>query len=115
VANPGTLTNGPVNAPAAFIFDTPDGHIEAWTWSPKVDPLIGNTEDKVTVRGAEYSALAVAGRRRASSLSPLISSIAPRGWCLSATIPALIESNRPTILLGPIPEARRGPRSRPAG
>ena len=29
------------SAPAAFIFDTLDGHIEAW--NPKVDPLIGNT------------------------------------------------------------------------
>jgi uncharacterized protein (TIGR03118 family) len=62
VANPGTgfvLGNGTVSAPAAFIFDTLDGHIEAW--SPKVDPLIGNTEDKVTVPGAAYTGLAIAG------------------------------------------------------
>ena len=48
VANTGTgfvLSNGTSSAPAAFIFATLDGHIEAW--SPKVDPLIGNTEDKV--------------------------------------------------------------------
>jgi hypothetical protein len=56
VANPGpgfVLASGTVSAPAAFIFDTLDGHIEAW--SPKVDPLIGNTEDKVTVPGAGYT------------------------------------------------------------
>jgi uncharacterized protein (TIGR03118 family) len=62
VANPGTgfvLGSGTASAPAAFIFDTLDGHIEAW--SPKVDPLIGNTEDKVTVPGAAYTGLAIAG------------------------------------------------------
>jgi uncharacterized protein (TIGR03118 family) len=61
VANPGTgfvLSNGTASAPAAFIFATLDGHIEAW--SPKVDPLIGNTEDKVTIPGAGYTGLAVA-------------------------------------------------------
>jgi uncharacterized protein (TIGR03118 family) len=61
VANTGTgfvLSNGTVSAPAAFIFATLDGHIEAW--SPKVDPLIGNTEDKVTVPGAGYTGLAIA-------------------------------------------------------
>jgi uncharacterized protein (TIGR03118 family) len=52
------LSNGTTSAPAAFIFDTLDGHIEAW--SPKVDPLIGNTEDKVTVPGAAYTGLAIA-------------------------------------------------------
>src|SRR5882757_5173819 len=69
VANPGTgfvLANGTVSAPAAFIFDTLDGHIEAW--SPKVDPLIGNTEDKVTVPGAAYTGLAVAGTGRGERL-----------------------------------------------
>ena len=69
VANPGTgfvLTNGTVSAPAAFIFDTLDGHIEAW--SPKVDPLIGNTEDKVTVAGAGYTGLAIAGTGRGERL-----------------------------------------------
>jgi uncharacterized protein (TIGR03118 family) len=61
VANTGTgfvLGNGTVKAPAAFIFATPDGHIEAW--SPKVDPLIGDAEDKVTVPGAGYAGLAIA-------------------------------------------------------
>ena len=54
------------SAPAAFIFDTLDGHIEAW--SPKVDPLIGSTEDKVTVPGAAYTGLAIAGTGRAERL-----------------------------------------------
>jgi hypothetical protein len=58
--------NGTVSAPAAFIFDTLDGHIEAW--SPKVDPLIGNTEDKVTVPGAAYTGLAIAGTGRGERL-----------------------------------------------
>jgi uncharacterized protein (TIGR03118 family) len=61
VANTGTgfvLRNGTTSAPAAFIFATLDGHIEAW--SPKVDPLIGTTENKVTVPGAGYTGLAVA-------------------------------------------------------
>ena len=52
VNNTGTgfvLSNGTVSAPAAFIFATLDGHIEAW--SPMVDPLIGTTEDKATVLG----------------------------------------------------------------
>ena len=60
VANTGTgfvLSNGTVKAPAAFIFATLDGHIEAW--SPKVDPLIGDAEDKVTVSGAGYTGLAI--------------------------------------------------------
>ena len=61
MANTGTgfvLSNGTVGAPAAFIFATLDGHIEAW--SPRVDPLIGNAEDKVTVPGAGYTGLAIA-------------------------------------------------------
>jgi uncharacterized protein (TIGR03118 family) len=61
VSNPGTgfvLSNGMASAPAAFIFATLDGHIEAW--SPKVDPLIGNAEDKATVAGAGYTGLAIA-------------------------------------------------------
>jgi uncharacterized protein (TIGR03118 family) len=61
VANTGTgfvLNNGTVSAPAAFIFATLDGHIEAW--NPTVDPHIGNTEDKVTVPGAAYTGLALA-------------------------------------------------------
>jgi uncharacterized protein (TIGR03118 family) len=69
VANTGTgfvLTKGTVSAPAAFIFDTLDGHIEAW--SPKVDPLIGDTEDKVTVAGAGYTGLAIAGTGRGERL-----------------------------------------------
>lgn len=51
------LSNGTVRAPAAFIFATLDGHIEAW--SPQVDPLIGNAEDEVTVPGAGYTGLAI--------------------------------------------------------
>jgi uncharacterized protein (TIGR03118 family) len=62
VANPGqdfTLTNAAgASAPAAFIFATLDGHLEAW--SPKVDPLIGDTQDVATVAGAGYTGLAVA-------------------------------------------------------
>jgi uncharacterized protein (TIGR03118 family) len=61
VANTGAgfvLSNGTVSAPAAFIFATLDGHIEAW--SPMVDPLIGNAEDKVSVPGAGYTGLAIA-------------------------------------------------------
>jgi hypothetical protein len=52
VANTGTgfvLSNGTVSAPAAFIFATLDGHIEAW--NPMVDALIGPTENKATVPG----------------------------------------------------------------
>jgi uncharacterized protein (TIGR03118 family) len=61
VANTGTgfvLSNATTSAPAAFIFATLDGHIEAW--NPMVDALIGNTEDKATVRGASYTGLALA-------------------------------------------------------
>ena len=69
VANTGTgfvLSNGTTSAPAAFIFDTLDGHIEAW--SPKVDPLIGNTENKVSVPGASYTGLALASTRHGDEL-----------------------------------------------
>jgi uncharacterized protein (TIGR03118 family) len=61
VANTGTgfvVSNGTKSAPAAFIFDTLDGHIEAW--NPTVDPLIGNTESKAAVPGASYTGLALA-------------------------------------------------------
>ena len=64
VNNTGTgfvLSNGTSSAPAAFIFATLDGHIEAW--SPKVDPLIGSTEDKATVPGAGYTGLAIASTK----------------------------------------------------
>jgi len=47
VANTGTefvLSNGTVKPPAAFIFATLDGHIEAW--SHKVDRLIGDAEGR---------------------------------------------------------------------
>jgi uncharacterized protein (TIGR03118 family) len=60
VANAGTgfvLSNGTVSAPAAFIFATLDGHIEAW--NPMVDPLIGAAENKATVPGAAYTGLAI--------------------------------------------------------
>ncbi len=61
VANPGsgfTVSRGQASAPAAFIWATLDGHLEAW--SPKVDPLIGDTQDVATVAGAGYTGLAVA-------------------------------------------------------
>ena len=61
VANTGSgfvLSNGTSSAPAAFIFDTLDGHIEAW--NPTIDPHIGNTEDKAAVPGASYTGLALA-------------------------------------------------------
>jgi uncharacterized protein (TIGR03118 family) len=61
VSNTGTgfvLSKGTVSAPAAFIFATLDGHIEAW--NPMVDPLIGNAENKATVAGAAYTGLAIA-------------------------------------------------------
>jgi uncharacterized protein (TIGR03118 family) len=64
VANTGTgfvLSNGTTSAPAAFIFATLDGHIEAW--SPTVDPHLGNTEDKATVPGASYTGLAIANNQ----------------------------------------------------
>jgi len=69
VANTGTafvLSNGTVSAPAAFIFATLDGHIEAW--SPKVDPLLGKTEDKVTVPGGGYTGLAIATTKQGDRL-----------------------------------------------
>jgi uncharacterized protein (TIGR03118 family) len=61
VANPGTgfvVSSGQGSAPAAFIWATLDGHLEAW--SPKVNPLIGNADDVATVTGAGYTGLAVA-------------------------------------------------------
>jgi uncharacterized protein (TIGR03118 family) len=69
VANTGTgfvLSNGTTSAPAAFIFATLDGHIEAW--NPTVDPLIGNTEDKATVPGASYTGLAMASTANGDEL-----------------------------------------------
>ena len=69
VNNTGTgfvLSNGTVSAPAAFIFATLDGHIEAW--NPMVDPLIGNAEDKATVPGAGYTGLAIASTRQGDRL-----------------------------------------------
>jgi uncharacterized protein (TIGR03118 family) len=60
VANTGTgfvLSNGTVSAPAAFIFATLDGHIEAW--NPMVDPLTGAAENKAAVPGAAYTGLAI--------------------------------------------------------
>jgi uncharacterized protein (TIGR03118 family) len=69
VANTGTgfvLSNGTASAPAAFIFATLDGHIEAW--NPMVDPLIGNTEDKITVPGAGYTGLAEASTSQGDRL-----------------------------------------------
>jgi uncharacterized protein (TIGR03118 family) len=69
VANTGTgfvVSNGTTSAPAAFIFDTLDGHIEAW--NPKVDPLIGNTENKASVPGASYTGLALASTSHGDEL-----------------------------------------------
>ena len=69
VANTGTgfvLSNGTTSAPAAFIFDTLDGHIEAW--NPTVDPLIGNTENKASVPGASYTGLALASTSHGDEL-----------------------------------------------
>ena len=69
VANTGTgfvLSNGTVSAPAAFIFATLDGHIEAW--NPMVDALIGPAENKATVPGAGYTGLAIASTRRGDRL-----------------------------------------------
>jgi uncharacterized protein (TIGR03118 family) len=69
VNNTGTgfvLRKGKVSAPAAFIFATLDGHIEAW--SPMVDPLIGKAEDKVTVPGAGYTGLAIASTSQGDEL-----------------------------------------------
>jgi uncharacterized protein (TIGR03118 family) len=69
VANTGTgfvLNNGTTSAPAAFIFATLDGHIEAW--NPTVDPLIGSTESKATVPGASYTGLALASTSNGDEL-----------------------------------------------
>jgi uncharacterized protein (TIGR03118 family) len=69
VANTGTgfvVSNGSKSAPAAFIFDTLDGHIEAW--NPTVDPLIGNTESKAAVPGASYTGLALASSSHGDEL-----------------------------------------------
>ena len=69
VANTGSgfvLSNGTSSAPAAFIFDTLDGHIEAW--NPKIDPLIGATENKATVPGASYTGLALASTTHGDEL-----------------------------------------------
>ena len=69
VANTGTgfvVSNGTKSAPAAFIFDTLDGHIEAW--NPTVDLLIGNTESKATVPGASYTGLAEASTSNGDEL-----------------------------------------------
>jgi uncharacterized protein (TIGR03118 family) len=69
VANTGTgfvVSNGTTSAPAAFIFDTLDGHIEAW--NPTVDPLIGSTENKASVPGASYTGLALASTSHGDEL-----------------------------------------------
>jgi uncharacterized protein (TIGR03118 family) len=69
VSNTGTgfvLSNGTKSAPAAFIFDTLDGHIEAW--NPTIDPLMGSTENKATVPGASYTGLALASTTHGDEL-----------------------------------------------
>jgi uncharacterized protein (TIGR03118 family) len=61
VANTGSgfvISSGGKSAPAAFIFATLDGHIEAW--NPKVDPATGDAQDEATVPGAGYTGLAIA-------------------------------------------------------
>jgi uncharacterized protein (TIGR03118 family) len=52
------VSNGTTSGPAAFMFSTLTGHIEAW--SPVVDPHLGNAETKATVPGAAYTGLALA-------------------------------------------------------
>jgi len=52
------LSNGATSGPAAFIFSTITGHIEAW--SPTVDPHLGDAEVKATEPGAVYTGLAIA-------------------------------------------------------
>ena len=69
MANTGSgfvLSTGTSSAPAAFIFDTLDGHIEAW--NPTIDPLIGSTENKATVPGASYTGLALASTTHGDEL-----------------------------------------------
>lgn len=69
VFNPGSgfvLSNGTSSAPAAFIFSTLDGHVEAW--NPTIDPLMGATEDKATVPGASYTGLALASTTHGDEL-----------------------------------------------
>jgi uncharacterized protein (TIGR03118 family) len=69
VANTGTgfiLRRDKVKAPAAFIFSTLDGHIEAW--SPQTDPGIGNATDVVSDKGAIYSGLAIASTAHGTEL-----------------------------------------------
>ncbi|HEX3960866.1 MAG TPA: TIGR03118 family protein [Trebonia sp.] len=69
VANPSkgfVLRNGKAKAPAAFIFATLDGHIEAW--SPRVSPHLGNADDVVTVHGAAYTGLAIAATAHGEEL-----------------------------------------------
>lgn len=69
VANPSKgflLSKGKVKTPAAFIFDTLDGHIEAW--SPTVSPHLGNAADVVIVRGAGYTGLAIAATAHGEEL-----------------------------------------------
>ena len=61
VANPSdgfVLANGSVKSPAAFIFGTLDGHIEAW--GPKTNPLTGDATDVVPGDGDAYTGLAIA-------------------------------------------------------
>jgi uncharacterized protein (TIGR03118 family) len=60
------LTNGSVKAPAAFIWSTLDGHIEAW--SPKTNPLKGNATDVVPGDGDAYTGLAIAATPRGEEL-----------------------------------------------
>jgi len=48
VANTGTGFDLSDGKPAGFIFDTLDGHIEAWNQD---DGLTGNAEDEVTIPG----------------------------------------------------------------
>jgi uncharacterized protein (TIGR03118 family) len=65
VANTGTGFDLSDGKPAEFIFDTLDGHIEAWNQD---DGLTGNAEDEVTIPGAGYTGLAIATTKHGDEL-----------------------------------------------
>jgi len=60
------LTKGTVKAPAAFIWSTLDGHIEAW--SPKTNPLTGDATDVVPGDGDAYTGLTIAATAHGEEL-----------------------------------------------
>lgn len=78
VANTGPgfiVRKGKVKAPAAFIFATLDGHIEAW--SPQTNPGIGKATDMVNDKGAAYTGLAIATTAHGREL--FAADFAPKG------------------------------------